>query len=465
MLDDYIKKIENLITPNHYDRNNYKEKILSGRDDNYEQDERELKFKSNRKPKIERIERKSSKEYEKRNVIDKKRKENEGKLENPELDNLLQRSIVKSEEIKESTRKINGKEYTDDDIESLLEKVKNLNMKNMNYRYEIEKYKNKITQLQKDYDSQIDLQNKMEKEKENLTKYLLKLEKMLQNQSQRQKMMNTNNSNISTISNNQNMSLNATKKSVSIFNTSNININVTGNNPIITIIDNSKNSKYTILSREELQNFLLKIYKENQKLKAFQSQVFELSKNYDDVNSNIEESLKKLQETIKNNKNINNNNENNQNNNIEQEILSQFQDFTNKINNILETKQLEYNLLLKGKDDELNIISEELINVSKELEERKSDRLKEQKIIFDLENEIKELKMQNVYKESNNKNNNNYDIINMKSEKEAKKVTEPAKKAVNNIIKNIEANFNMNDKANVKLIGDINKTINKNNNN
>ena len=106
-----------------------------------------------------------------------------------------------------------------------------------------------------------------------------------------------------------------------------------------------------------------------------------------------------------------------------------------------------------------------MINVSKELEERKSDRLKEQKIIFDLENEIKELKMQNVYKESNNKNNNNYDIINMKSEKEAKKVTEPAKKAVNNIIKNIEANFNMNDKANVKLIGDINKTINKNNNN
>ena len=465
MLDDYIKKIENLITPNHYDRNNYKEKILSGRDDNYEQDERELKFKSNRKPKIERIERKSSKEYEKRNEIEKKRQENEGKLENPELDNLLQRSIIKSEEMKESTRKINGKEYTDDDIESLLEKVKSLNMKNMNYRYEIEKYKNKITQLQKDYDSQIDLQNKMEKEKENLTKYLLKLEKMLQNQSQKQKMMNTNNSNISTISNNQNMSLNATKKSVSIFNTSNININVTGNNPIITIIDNSKNSKYTILSREELQNFLLKIYKENQKLKAFQSQVFELSKNYDDVNSNIEESLKKLQETIKNNKNINNNNENNKNNNIEQEILSQFQDFTNKINNILETKQVEYNLLLKGKDDELNIISEELINVSKELEERKSDRLKEQKIIFDLENEIKELKMQNVYKESNNKNNNNYDIINMKSEKEAKKVTEPAKKAVNNIIKNIEANFNMNDKANVKLIGDINKTINKNNNN
>ena len=180
MLDDYIKKIENLITPNHYDRNNYKEKILSGRDDNYEQDERELKFKSNRKPKIEKIEKKTSKEYEKMNKIDKKKQENEGKLENPEFDNLLQRSIVKSEEIKESTRKINGKEYTDDDIESLLEKVKSLNMKNMNYRYEIEKYKNKISQLQKDYDAQIDLQNKMEKEKENLTKYLLKLEKMLQ---------------------------------------------------------------------------------------------------------------------------------------------------------------------------------------------------------------------------------------------------------------------------------------------
>ena len=366
--------------------------------------------------------------------------------------------MAKTEEINEPIRKIKGKEYSDNDIETLLEKVKSLNLKNMNYRYEIEKYKNKINQLQKDYDIQIDLQNKMEKEKENLTKYLLKLEKMLQNKS-KPIIINSTNSNISTISNNQNnMSITATKKSVSIFNTSNINISVSGNNPIITIIDNVKNIKHTILSRDELQNFLLKIYKENQKLKAFQSQVFELSKNYDDINSNIEDSLKKLQETIKNSNN---------GNNIGQEILTQFQDFTEKIDKILETKQIEYNLLLKGKDDELEIIGEELLNVNKELEERKSDRLKEQKIIFDLENEIKELKKQNISNENiTRKNiNNNYDIISMKSEQQAKKLTEPAQVTVNNILKNIESNFNMNDKSNVKLIGDINKTINRNNNN
>ena len=79
MLDDYIKKIENIITPNHYDRNNYKEKILSGRDDNFEQDEKEYKLKFIRKPKIEKKEKRSSKEYEKRNEIEKKRQENEGK--------------------------------------------------------------------------------------------------------------------------------------------------------------------------------------------------------------------------------------------------------------------------------------------------------------------------------------------------------------------------------------------------
>ena len=457
MLDNYIKKIENLITPTYYDRNNYKEKILS-EGNNFNEEDIEPKFKTFKKPNYEKFQKKNSKEYEKKNQIDKKKQENEGKLENPELDNLFQRTLAKTEEINEPIRKIKGKEYSDNDIETLLEKVKSLNLKNMNYRYEIEKYKNKINQLQKDYDIQIDLQNKMEKEKENLTKYLLKLEKMLQNKS-KPIIINSTNSNISTISNNQNnMSITATKKSVSIFNTSNINISVSGNNPIITIIDNVRNIKHTILSRDELQNFLLKIYKENQKLKAFQSQVFELSKNYDDINSNIEESLKKLQETIKNSNN---------GNNIGQEILTQFQDFTEKIDKILETKQIEYNLLLKGKDDELNIISEELINVSKELEERKSDRLKEQKIIFDLENEIKELKKQNISNENiTRKNiNNNYDIISMKSEQQAKKLTEPAQVTVNNILKNIESNFNMNDKSNVKLIGDINKTINRNNNN
>ena len=457
MLDNYIKKIENLITPTYYDRNNYKEKILS-EGNNFNKEDIEPKFKTFKKPNYEKFQKKNSKEYEKKNQIDKKKQENEGKLENPELDNLFQRTLAKTEEINEPIRKIKGKEYSDNDIETLLEKVKSLNLKNMNYRYEIEKYKNKINQLQKDYDIQIDLQNKMEKEKENLTKYLLKLEKMLQNKS-KPIIINSTNSNISTISNNQNnMSITATKKSVSIFNTSNINISVSGNNPIITIIDNVKNIKHTILSRDELQNFLLKIYKENQKLKAFQSQVFELSKNYDDINSNIEDSLKKLQETIKNSNN---------GNNIGQEILTQFQDFTEKIDKILETKQIEYNLLLKGKDDELEIIGEELLNVNKELEERKSDRLKEQKIIFDLENEIKELKKQNISNENiTRKNiNNNYDIISMKSEQQAKKLTEPAQVTVNNILKNIESNFNMNDKSNVKLIGDINKTINRNNNN
>ena len=457
MLDNYIKKIENLITPTYYDRNNYKEKILS-EGNNINEEDVEPKFKTFKKPNYEKFQKKNSKEYEKKNQIDKKKQENEGKLENPELDNLFQRTLAKTEEINEPIRKIKGKEYSDNDIETLLEKVKSLNLKNMNYRYEIEKYKNKINQLQKDYDIQIDLQNKMEKEKENLTKYLLKLEKMLQNKS-KPIIINSTNSNISTISNNQNnMSITATKKSVSIFNTSNINISVSGNNPIITIIDNVKNIKHTILSRDELQNFLLKIYKENQKLKAFQSQVFELSKNYDDINSNIEDSLKKLQETIKNSNN---------GNNIGQEILTQFQDFTEKIDKILETKQIEYNLLLKGKDDELEIIGEELLNVNKELEERKSDRLKEQKIIFDLENEIKELKKQNISNENiTRKNiNNNYDIISMKSEQQAKKLTEPAQVTVNNILKNIESNFNMNDKSNVKLIGDINKTINRNNNN
>jgi predicted nucleic acid-binding Zn-ribbon protein len=57
----------------------------------------------------------------------------------------------------------------------------------------------------------------------------------------------------------------------------------------------------------------------------------------------------------------------------------------------LEIKNKEYNFLIDHKDQEVSLYSHELVTVTTELENIKKDRLRDQKIINDLENEIEYL--------------------------------------------------------------------------
>jgi hypothetical protein len=61
------------------------------------------------------------------------------------------------------------------------------------------------------------------------------------------------------------------------------------------------------------------------------------------------------------------------------------------IENTLELKNKEYNYLIDTKDKEIALYSSELVNVNVDLENLKKDRLRDQKIINDLENEIEYL--------------------------------------------------------------------------
>ena len=578
MLDNYIKKIEELILPEYYDRNNYKEKIILENNNNINDNNNNMNNNTSNtqqhnkiitsnidspilnsyhnsdinnninitKPKqissikIEKLSSKNSKieninnsnnnknnninkdkinnnkannendniinnnniENERKEELNKMKQENSGKLQNPEFEIIsnshnntnsnIQNNITIKSNINNNNNfiKINDKIYTQNDLLNLLEKIKSINLKNMSYRYEMDKYKNKIIELNKTNSEQKEEIEKLEKEKENLTQYLLKLEKLIRgqkslssNQSMHSNNLNTNstilntnkNKNFNVINNNNNIINNKNKnikeketiemkKSYNLFNQSNIDVSIGGNNPYIVITDVNTKVQTTLNNKKELKNFLIRINKENLKLKNFQKKVFELSKNYDDLNSNLEETINKFSDLLNNNIN---NDENNNNDNINKaEFLENYKILCEQINKTLELKQNEYNTLLEGKDEALYLLQEELFITSNELEDRKRDRINEQKIINSLQIEINDL---NEKLDNNNKNNfisinsnNNKDdknLNNLRTEIEAQKMTIPAKQVVNSIIKKIEKNFNMEDESNILLLNNINNSI------
>ena len=581
MLDNYIKKIEELILPEYYDRNNYKEKIILENNNNINDNNNNVNNNTSNtqqhnkiitsnidspilnsyhnsdinnninitKPKqissikIEKLSSKNSKieninnnnknnninkdkinnnkvnnendniinnnniENERKEELNKMKQENSGKLQNPEFEiisnsnNNTNSNIQNNITIKSNTNnnnnnnfiKINDKIYTQNDLLNLLEKIKSINLKNMSYRYDMEKYKNKIIELNKINSEQKEEIEKLEKEKENLTQYLLKLEKLIRgqkslssNQSLHSNNSNTNslilntnkNKNFNVINNNYNNNNNNNinnknknikeketiemKKSYNLFNQSNIDVSIGGNNPYVIITDVNTKVQTTLNNKKELKNFLIRINKENLKLKNFQNKVFELSKNYDDLNSNLEETINKFSDLLNNNIN---NDENNNDNINKAEFLENYKILCDQINKTLELKQNEYNMLLEGKDEALYLLQEELFITSNELEDRKRDRINEQKIINSLQIEINDL---NEKLDNNNNNfisinsNNNKDDKNLNSlrtEIEAQKMTIPAKQVVNSIIKKIEKNFNMEDESNILLLNNINNSI------
>ena len=467
MLAEYMQKIESLISPNNYSRENFKQKIIETSKNNDEQYtfEPDDILKKTSKDSIENL--MSTNEQ-----INKLKKENEGKLELPEEIVIKHQDSIKSEGVPPRHFKIKNREYTEKDIQLLLEKVHGLNLKNMNYRYEIEKYKTQLNESIKEKNNYKLEIEKLEKQKENLTKYLLKLEENLSNSqktnegvpfsknlSKRTSVSNYNNRpkiKCESVNNNVNISLNksnnseilSSKKSLSIFSCQNISIDVAPNyNVIINDITNQKT--LNISSRQELKSFLLKIYNENQKLKTFQSQVFELSKTYDDINDNLLESIRNIQSIV----------ESKESKDMEKELLSNYQKLVENVDKTLQTKQNEYNSLLKAKEEENQIVQEEILNLNAEIQVNKRDRLKDQQIILNLEQENQTLKEKlSSFEEGENtmKMKNDY-----RNEMRVEKKIDPVRKTVGQIMKRIEKNFDLDDQGNVNMLGTINSTLKK----
>lgn len=149
-------------------------------------------------------------------------------------------------------------------------KIHEMNIKSMNYRYEISQLKQIVESHQQTILHKDIMIQKLEKLRENDAKYLLKLETMV---SQKQK-----------------------PETNSIIPTNVVKIEP---NVIYNKCDEElKSLDLNFNDKKDVKDFILKTMKELNMLKDFQINVFEISKNYDSINENIIEGMNLIQSLI-----------------------------------------------------------------------------------------------------------------------------------------------------------------------
>ena len=270
---------------------------------------------------------------------------------------------------------------TDNDLNKKIQNNFDKNIKLQNEREIIQKKYDDLSKKLQNIEKNL---SKVSKEKEDLAKYLFQIEKVVRNATSIPS--NTTVMSFSLDKDNEtesstNNSLNEIdKKNYDIFYSQSLTINISGNSPNIVIEDNN-GIKNIILSKSDLMKYLNKLYKENQGLKNFQNQIFDLSKSYDDTNNNLAECIASFEElcTINKKKGINENNVDEKLNELKELIL-----------NSLETKENEYTMLLDKKEEDLNLVKEEFIEDEKEVKDG-IERLNEQRKIMELHDKIEEL--------------------------------------------------------------------------
>ena len=259
----------------------------------------------------------------------------------------------------------------------------------MKFKKEQEQVHKKEEELQQEISDKQEELTKIEKEKEDLSKYLLKLEKVAKGKN------STNNpQEVMTFTEKDNTEEN--NKNYEAFDSQSLTINISGGSPNV-VMENEKNEKIIILSKKDLMKYLNKIYKENQALKNFQHQIFNLSKSYGDINDNLADCIAGFQELCANTPG--------DKINIE-DVQKKLDELKQYMENSLETKNNEYTILLDKKDEDLTLLKGEFISLEKEMKEEISDRLEEQRKIMKLQEKKEELERQ-IAEFENNKNEEN----------------------------------------------------------
>ena len=165
-----------------------------------------------------------------------------------------------------------------------------------------------------------------------------------------------------------------------------LTISMTGTPPIITMDDGQRN-KNDIKSKNGLMKFLFKIFTENQNLK-----ISNLSKNYNDINNILAESVSGFQNIAKSTGNEA----------IQNEVDSILKDLKSQVEVSLKQKQNEYNSQLEKKEEYNNMLTKAYDNIYKEIQQKKSDKLHEQKTIDNLNSQIEILESKFTYLKQNN---------------------------------------------------------------
>jgi hypothetical protein len=184
----------------------------------------------------------------------------------------------------------------------------------------------------------------------------------------------------------QNLTEQSDEKTNENANENKLTISMTGIAPVITM-DDGQGNKNIIKSKASLMKFLYKIYMENQNLKNFQGQVFNLSKNYDDINNILAESISGFQDIAKRTKR----------GDIMNEVDIRLKELKSQVENSMEQKQNDYNVQLEKKEEDISMLTKAYDNVYKEIQQKKSDKLHEQKTIENLNSQIEILETKLAY--------------------------------------------------------------------
>ena len=369
MLDEYMQQLESIIEKDEYDLSNFAEKIQKRED--------QLKLSSeqvNDEPQFNSSE----------NNVTSKKENTISTIENrpPWGSNTLKN---KKNKVRESIKQ--EKIISANNIKNKVEQRKKQNLKFSKQQEEVHKkedeLKNKIIGKQ-------DELIKIEKEKEDLSKYLLMLEKVAKGQN-----LGDKTGEVMTFT--EKDSNKEDNKNYEAFDSQSLTINISGGSPNV-IMEDEKGEKLIILSKKDLMKYLNKLYKENQALKNFQNQIFNLSKSYGDINDNLADCIAGFQELCMNT--------DGDKINIE-DVQNKLNDLKKYLENSLETKNNEYNILMDKKDEDINLIKNEFILLEKDMKESTFDRLEEQRKILELQEKKEELERQIAELEGKENDENN----------------------------------------------------------
>ena len=340
MIEEYLKKLETIISPQTYDLNNYKDKILKSHIDFPDKD-----FVQGLDDMNEQESRSGM------NIIkDMERKEQFNKTSNEKGMSSSKNMNLRSE------TDIRSGNTTIIDSDKLRQKVHNLNVKNMAYRQQIDNLNRKIEDQSRQIDSQRRTIDESKVTIENSSKYLLKLESYL---------------------------VEAGKNKAR----ERFTLNLLGVNfGFAKECKDQANKASFSVERVDMREMIVALTNENKKLKEFQNRIIDLSTTYDEVNQNMMESLKEAQD------NLSSFFQNHQDEKIDHntafylnEINQNVLKLTFCVEETLISKQAEYKLILDTKDREMDFLRKEIVDLNENLENAKKDRMKDQKNMIEVE--------------------------------------------------------------------------------
>ena len=122
------------------------------------------------------------------------------------------------------------------------------------------------------------------------------------------------------------------------------------------------------LNGQNINNEIMRLRNENQELKIFKEKVYSFSLKYDEINKDIINCLKSIEELVHILNDDNSNFKENveyRNNNLNK-ISFNFKSIVNNLYNFMKIKQSEYNILLIEKDKEIQELKTDLNNINSE---------------------------------------------------------------------------------------------------